>query len=363
MAGNRIDPPTRPLARTGWLLPSWFRNTHCGRAEDRSDSPIGSMRRKTSPGFVALVCLLNGCALIARRGTIAYLAVTAQLTDMKLQVNKEFIERYKNRVTIHTTFAVDRAMESPLPAFLDGDLHLAGRAPQIGLPTVGEIANAASQKEAVDIVHRAEDTRKPLKVSGVWRVWPEHAASKMEEQGSPLPPYETSNPEQVFEIHPVTRINDTDLLDSFRPVEGFKPGGAQRTFGIYEKASCRLKVEPKTVSIFTATGLYNDVEFIMELADDRQLVVADGRFVIASARDLDGGLLVEHLRMVFVKGTGPERAVRLLKRGDRLHVYGIPRLDFAEISRRVRESGTNLALLTGRLPYEIIIIGVYPNGK
>lgn len=322
-----------------------------------------ALPRKGSVAFVALLCSVNGCASIARRGTIAYLAVTAQTTDMKLQINKAFMERYRNRVTIQTTFTVDRAMESPFPAFLDGDLHLAGRAPQIGLPTVGEIVNAASQKDAVDIVHRAEGTRKPLKVSGVWRVWPEHAAVKMEKQGTPLLPFESRNPEHVFEIHPVTRINDTDLLDSFRPVEGFKPGGAQRTFGIYEKASCRLTVDSETVSIFTAAGLYNDVEFIIELANDRQLAVADGRFVIASARDLDGRLLVERLRMVFTKGTAPERAVRLLKRGDRLHVYGIPRLDFAEVSRRVRQSGTNPALLTGTLPYEIIIIGVYPNGK
>lgn len=126
----------------------------------------GSRLRMVWPAFVALACFLNGCALIARRGTIAYLAVTAQTTDMKLQINKAFIERYKNRVTIHTTFTVDRAMQSPFPVFLDGDLHLAGRAPQIGLPTVGEIANAASQKEAVDIVRRAEGTGKPLKVSG-----------------------------------------------------------------------------------------------------------------------------------------------------------------------------------------------------
>jgi hypothetical protein len=181
--------------------------------------------------FVALVCFLNGCALIARRGTIAYLAVTAQTTDMKLQINKAFMERYRNRVTIQTTVTVDRAMESPFPAFLDGALHLAGRAPQIGLPTVGEIVNAASQKDAVDIVHRAEGTRKPLKVSGVWRVWPEHAAIKMEKQGTPLPPFESRNPEHVFEIHPVTRINDTDLLDSFRPVEGFKPGGRSEPLG------------------------------------------------------------------------------------------------------------------------------------
>jgi len=319
--------------------------------------------RRIAAAFVVLVCALNGCALIARQGTIAYIAVTAQSEDIEVQINRSFIERYKNRVTMHAAFTVDKAMGSPLPTFLDGDLHFAGRAPQIALPVVAEIANAASQKEALDLVHRAEGTGKPLKVSGVWRLWPEHAGIKMEEQGSPLPPYETSDPKHVFEIHPVTRIDGTGLLESFRPVGGFKPGGAQRTFGIYEKASCTLKVDPKTVSIFTPTGLYNDVEFIMEIADDRQLVVGDGRFVTASARDMDGGLLVKHLRMVFANGTPPEEAVRRLKRGDRLHVFGIPRLDFAEISRRVRESRTDPTLLTGTLPYEIIIIGVYPNGK
>lgn len=52
-----------------------------------------------------------------------------------------------------------------------------------------------------------------------------------------------------------------------------------------------------------------------------QRVVADGRFVVASARDLDGNLLVARLRMVFTKGTAPEQAVRALRAGDRLRVY------------------------------------------
>jgi hypothetical protein len=113
------------------------------------------------------------------------------------------------------------------------------------------------------------------------------------------------------------------------------------------------------VSIVTETGVYGDVEFIMKIADDPQLVVADGRFVIASAMDLNGNQLVERLRMVFAKGTPPERAVRLLKGGERLHAYGRPRLDFAEISRRVRDHLVNPALLTRPLPYEIVILGVY----
>ena len=326
------------------------------------------MENKLFPARAAvlfiLVCVLHGCGWLVRQGYIAYLSVKPQQKDVEIQINKSFIEKYKNRVTIHATFTVDKAMGSPLPGILDGDLHFSGRAPEIALPAVGEIANAGSQKAAVDIVHRAEGTRKPLKVSGVWRIWPEHGGGSTQEQGTPLAAYTMSNPAHVFEIHPITRINNLGLLvESFKPVGGFKPGGAQRTFEIYEKASCTLKVEPKTVSMVSPGGLYNDVEFIMEVVDDRQLVVADGRFVIASAMDMDGGLLVKHLRMVFVKGTAPERAVSVLKRGGRLHVFGIPRLDFVEISRRARDSAKNPALLTGALPYEIIILGIYPNEK
>jgi hypothetical protein len=246
-----------------------------------------------------------------------------------------------------------------LPVALDGDLHFAGRSPQVALPVVAEIANARDEKAAIELVRGAAGGA-PLAVSGVWRIWPEHPGKAEEEQGKPLPALEGANPDHVFEIHPVTRIADLSLLRSFTPVVGFKPGGAGRTFAIYEKASCTLRVKPKTISVVTQTGLYNDVEFIMKIAAGPQVVAADGRFVTASVADLDGKVLVEHLRMVFVKGTPPELAVMRLKAGDQLHAYGLPRLDFAEVSRRVLNSGTNPALLTQPLPYEIIILGVYP---
>lgn len=312
-----------------------------------------------------LVSVLEGCGLIMRQGTIAYISVNSLFSpkEIAIEINKSFIEKYRNRVTMNVTFTVDKAMASPLPPAIDGDLHFAGRAPQVALPMVGEIANADDEKPAVALVHRAEGSGKPLKVSGVWRLWPEHAGSAVEKQGKPLPAFDTDKPDHVFELHPVTRISGLGLLDSFKPAKGFSPGGAQRTFGIFEKASCTLTVKPKAVSILTPTGLYNDVEFIMEIADDKQLEVSDGRFVSAAARDLDGGLLVERLRMVFAEGTPPERAVRLLKRGDRLHVYGVPRLDLAEISRRVRDSGMTPGLLTRPLPYEIVVLAVYTQGK
>ncbi len=287
-----------------------------------------SMRRGASPrlasALVALVCFLPGCSLIARQATIAYIAVNSHLSpkEVEIEINNSFIERYKNRVAIQTTFTVDKAMAAPLPPELDGDLHVAGRAPQVALPLVAEIVNAHDQKAAIDLVHDAEGTGKPLKLSGVWRIWPEHAGSAEEDQGKQLPAFVTYKPDHVFEIHPVTGISGVQLLESFTPVKGFKPGGAERTFGIFEKVSCTLTVKPTTVSIVTETGLYNDVEFIMQIADGPQLVVADGRFVIASALGLHGKPLVERLRMVFAKGTPPERTVRPLKGGDRLHVSG-----------------------------------------
>ncbi len=324
--------------------------------------PSRHARGPLTSALVVFVSFLAGCGLIARQATIAYLAVNSHLVPrhVEIEIDKSFIEHYKNRVGIDTTFIVDSAMAAPLPPALDGDLHFAGRAPQVALPVVAEITNAADETAAMDVVHGAKGTGKPLKVSGVWRIWPEHAGRAEEEQGQPLPAMDTENPDHVFEVHPVTAIDGLELLDSFRPVRGFKPGAAGRTFGIYEKVACTLRVKPKTVSIATETGVYNDVEFVMKLAEEPQLVVSDGRFVIASALDLDGKLLVGRLRIVFARGTPPERAVRLLKAGDRLHVYGVPRLDFAETSRRVKEYRTDPALLTRTLPYEIIVIGVYP---
>lgn len=308
---------------------------------------------------------LSGCSLIVRRATIAYVAVNSHFEPkrVEIEINKSFMERYKNCVTMHATFTMDKVMTNPLPPSLDGDMHFSGRAPEVGLPMVCEIVNAASRKDAIDLAHELAAIKKPVSLSGVWRIWPEHAGKAAAEQGAALEPFETVNPDHVFEIHPVTQMNALGLLDTYKPVDGFKPGNAKRTFAIYETAKCTIRIKPKTVSIVSDTGLFNDLEFLMEVSDDAQVVAPDGRFVIASALDMDGTLLVKRLRIVFTAGTAPELAVRGLKRGDRLHVYGIPRVDLSEVSRRVAGAATDPSALTGTLPYEMVIIGVYPNTK
>jgi hypothetical protein len=302
---------------------------------------------------------------MGRQATIFYLAANSEFSakEVEIKLYRSFIEAYQNRVTIDASFTVDKAMKGPQMAALDGDLHFAGTSPQVAMVTVAEIQNAARYPKAVEIVKRADSTGRPLSLSGVWRVWPEHSGSAKEEQGKPVAAPDSYRPDHVFEIHPITRLGGTSLLESISPVTGFSPGIAEDTFPIYEKTVCKLMVQDKTISIVTRKGMYNDVEFIMEIADDHQLVVRDGRFVWASALDMKGHVVAEHVRMAFIKGTQPERAVRSLRRGARLHVFAMPRMSFAEVLRRVRASAKDPSELTRPVPYELVVGGVFEDKK
>lgn len=320
----------------------------------------------TRAGFRTAGCLfllgLSQCHHLSRRATLAYMAVAAELAPdrVSIDVSRSFLERYMNRLTMTTTFTVDAVAGSPNPASFDGDLHFAGRAPEVGLRLVGELQNAAEADSAAARLRRAVVSRAPLPVSGAWRLWPEHSLGWNEQQGRTIQRLDSPYPDHVFEIHPVTRVGDLDLLPTVHLTEGYRPGSAERTLDSYEDATCILTVTPSAIRLETPTWLYNDVHFVMELTEARQQVVADGRFVMARALDPDGEVLVERLRMGFIAGTAPERAVGNLTSGARLHVWGLPRLNFAEMWRRAEGSGNDPSLLRGPLPYEIIVVGVYP---
>lgn len=320
-------------------------------------------RHLRTPAYLVLACSLAQCASLGRRASLAYTAIAAQLApdEVRVQIDRSFVEAYKDRVTIDATFTVDESSPAPNPIVFDGDLHFAGRAPEIGLRMVGEIKNAREVEATVVLVQRAATTHQPIKLSGAWRIWAEHSLGRPEQQGRPLAPIETPHPEHVFEIHPITRLGTIDLLETLHPVEGYKPGSAKPIFESYQGAKLKLRATPASVTFDTPTWLYNDVHFLMEITETSQRVVSDGRFVTAKVLDLEGNLLVEQLRMVFVKGSAPERAVSRLSRGARLHLWGIPRLDFAEISRRVTASSNPSIVDESPLPYEMIVVGVYPD--
>lgn len=316
-------------------------------------------------GCAILLCGLTQCEYVGRRATIYYTAAAIRLSPnpVRFTLNRSFVERYKDRVTIETSFTVDDASGGPAPGLFDGDMHFAGRAPEIGLRVVAEVANAAEQDSARALVKGAGRSHRPIQVTGAWRLWPEHALGAPEVQGPDVPPLENPFPDHVFEVHPVTRLGGLGLLDTFHSVEGYRAGAAKRTFGIYQGARLALRVTPETITFDSPPSLYNDVHFLLRVSALEQQIVPGGRFVTASALDLDGNLLVEGLRMVFIAGTAPERMVREARPGTRLHVWGLPRVSFAEVSRRAREAGSAPGVLEGSLPYELVILGVYPEAK
>lgn len=69
--------------------------------------------------------------------------------QIQITLNNTFIEKYKNRVTTDADFTVDKAHKNVNPPKKDGDIHVAGRAPQIGLPTVAELMNAKFHEPSV----------------------------------------------------------------------------------------------------------------------------------------------------------------------------------------------------------------------
>ena len=148
--------------------------------------PLRDSAALAAAALVLLMGVLNGCAFLAREATTVYLNVNALFSakEIEIEINKSFIEKYKDRVSIKATFTVDKAMQNPIAPMFDGDLHMAGRAPEIALPVVAEIANAASEKKATDLIHGAEGTGRPLKISGVWRIWPEHGGGVNRSRGS-----------------------------------------------------------------------------------------------------------------------------------------------------------------------------------
>src|SRR5258706_9619815 len=99
---------------------------------------------------------MAGCALLVREGKRGYFFIQSRVSrsQVRIMLDNSFIDRYKNRATIALTFAVDRPGRHAHPSYLDGYLHVARRASEIGLPIVAEAENARFQKDAVAAVHR-----------------------------------------------------------------------------------------------------------------------------------------------------------------------------------------------------------------
>jgi hypothetical protein len=283
------------------------------------------------------------------------LACATATAQIEITLKNTFIEKYKSRATIDANFTVDKAHKKPNPPSKDGDIHIAGRASEIGLATVAEIMNAASEPDSVDAIHHVEGTNQTIAMTGVWRIWCEHGGSSQQVQGAKLTKFTTTNPDHVFEIHPITHLGQTSLLETLHTIDGYQAKDASQAFLSYENKKSHIALKKTTTTLTTTMGGFNYVDFVMRISGD-QREVADGRFVMAQVFDLNGELLVQNRRMVFVKDSGPEKLVKTLGSGSCLRVLGIPRIDLSLISWRVRNGKARPEVLDWNLPYEMIVV-------
>src|SRR2546426_216605 len=112
--------------------------------------------------FLARVAAFSVALLLLLLPVLVY-------AEVEIVLKSSFIETYKNRATINVNYVIDKAHKTPNPPSKDGDMHVAGRAQEVGLPIVAEIMNARFHRNAVDLVHQLEGTGQSIQLSGAWR--------------------------------------------------------------------------------------------------------------------------------------------------------------------------------------------------
>ena len=326
-----------------------------GRIHDRrhnvlAESGKGWYARAMSLPFLRTSRCVVWFSVLLASGGIA-------LADIEVTLKNTFIEKFKDRATIDASFSVDKAHKRPNTPAKDGDLHVAGRATQVGLPMVAEIMNAKSQVPSMDAIHAAETNGQKVELAGVWRLWCEHGGDVEQVQGAALQKFKTTNPPHVFQIHPVTSVNGTSIVNSLEPTEGYTPKTAEAAFTKYEALRFHMDVSKSSVTSFTTTMAgFNYAEFVMK-PNEEPRTLADGTGVLATVYTLEGELLVHERRMVFVKDSSAEAALKALPAGQGLKVIGIPRISLKLHAWRRERAKTNKKVLSWGLPYEMVIVG------
>lgn len=313
-------------------------------------------------------------------GLLGFLVSQGQIS---ITLRKSFIDSFSSKVTISGNFEIHKAHKRPNKADKDGDLHFAGYDKKIGLPMVAEIMNAASEPAALTIVkdNNGDGTRpaNTVKLSGVWRIWCEHPGNESKfVQGSYRNPiFNSTNPDHVFEIHPVTKINDVNVMRSLKRIEGYEYKDAERAFTAYSNARCKIKKKGTKVTIETNGVGYNYVDFWIKLNADQHKMVSDGLFAfcsilkpefnLADATDEDGEVheeeyLISHkISVAFVKGTPEYDKLLTLNKGDYMRVTAIPRISLNLVKVRLSMVATEPDVLEWNLPFEMVVVGEVGN--
>jgi hypothetical protein len=304
------------------------------------------------------------------------LLITALLTstsicraEITVALTKGFVKKYKDKATIPTTFHIDRHHNHANPIGSgsdDGDIHIAGRDSVVKLPMVAEIINGAKEADALNFMLQAA-VGQAIPLTGVWRLWFEHPGSEDQIQGEEVPTPTSTNPDHVFEFHPVTQFDTFDTLDSFVPIKDeeedaeFTGYDAAKAFGAYEQRPATITKSNTAIMITSNKAGYNYAHFQIRLTG-KPKDVGDGYMVFANIYDSDAKsgddpVVEDARRMVFVKGSKPADLIKDKKKGDKLKVLGIPRVNLNMVYAIATGLQGDEEYSEG-LPYEMIIVAI-----
>jgi hypothetical protein len=292
-----------------------------------------------------------------------------------LELDNDFIKAYENRVTITSEYKIAGLSAIHLPA-KDGEIHCGGWSYEARLACVAEVMNAATLgKQPRLALTKAANTGQKVTVTGAWRLWGEHGGVTAQiqqprgtEPPDTLPGEYPSNPDHIFEIHPITSLKVgtqvTDATASIGDTPGFTPYDVDKAFiqGGYEKLTCKIIPKGDRTRITTRSLGYNFAQFVIRL-NENPVELEDGHAVICSVFDHEGELHFRGRRMVFIKGTAADTEVAVLKKDARLRVIGIPRISLKLVQWRLdhrNDPGHDVSPLDWNLPYEMIIVAAEP---
>jgi hypothetical protein len=278
--------------------------------------------------------------------------------QIEITLKRQFVDDFADRVTIDASFRVDVTSKIH-PASQDGDIHVAGTAPETGLLTVAEVMNAKSEKnQAVKQLVDAAGSGSPVSISGAWRIWSEHGGEQQYVQGEAVPVVTNSGEAHIFEIHPITKVGGRDVGHTWEAIPGFTYKNADDAFTNYERTKSHITEHDGLVTIQTEKSGYNYTEFVAKLQTDPK-AIKGGSYVFAAIFDTNGELLVKERRLVFADGTPPQQIISTKHKGDTLDLLGIPRLNLKLVQWRLEHhTGKFANSLDWNLPYELVIAAV-----
>lgn len=305
---------------------------------------------------------------------LTWVLCITSISQSIITLRRTFIDSFKNRVTITSDYDVWFTHHKPNRPKDDGDIHAAGYDKKIGMPTVAEVMNAKDEQESIDLFIAHEGKGKAnnpkLPITGVWRLWPEHMGSGSKFfQGMKLSramiKKKTTNPDHVFEIHPVTSVGDIDVIKSIRNIEGYTPKIAGNAFTQFKKKNCSISSSKKTISFQTSMIGLNYVDMWIRI--DSLWEVEDGAFAYCrildsnfdpESSDISNKTVSKKTRIVLVKNSECYNKAMDTEIGEYMHIIGTPRIDLAILSWREWVSKKRPEVLAWKLPVEIIAAGI-----